>query len=61
MYWGAAKWVPKLRVFKTDANPLLLRMKMDPAGHGWRFRDGTISSKIAHSNWPRCLPSGNYQ
>jgi hypothetical protein len=35
-------------VFKTDANPLLLRMKMDPAGHGWRFRDGTISSKIAH-------------
>jgi oligopeptidase B len=34
MYWGAAKWVAKLRALKTDNHPLLLRMKMDPAGHG---------------------------
>jgi oligopeptidase B len=34
MYWGAAKYVAKLRTLKTDDNPLLLKMKMDPAGHG---------------------------
>ena len=34
MYWGAAKWVAKLRALKTDDHPLLLRMKVDPAGHG---------------------------
>jgi oligopeptidase B len=34
MYWEPAKWVAKLRATKTDARPLLLRMNMDPAGHG---------------------------
>jgi oligopeptidase B len=34
MYWEPAKYVAKLRTLKTDANPLLLRMRMEPAGHG---------------------------
>lgn len=33
MYWEPAKYVAKLRVLKTDANPLLLVTNMD-AGHG---------------------------
>jgi oligopeptidase B len=33
-YWEAAKYVARLRTLKVDSNPLLLRMKMDPAGHG---------------------------
>ncbi len=33
-YWEAAKFVAKVRTLKTDKNPVLLRMKMDPAGHG---------------------------
>jgi oligopeptidase B len=33
-YWEAAKYVARLRTLKTDNNPLLLKMKMDPAGHG---------------------------
>ena len=34
MYWEPAKYVAKLRTLKTDQNPLLLKIKMDPAGHG---------------------------
>lgn len=34
MYWEPAKYVAKLRTLKTDTNPLLLKMKMEPAGHG---------------------------
>ena len=34
MYWEPAKYVAKLRSLKTDGNPLLLKIKMDPAGHG---------------------------
>jgi oligopeptidase B len=34
MYWEPAKYVARLRTMKTDRNPLLLKMKMDPAGHG---------------------------
>jgi oligopeptidase B len=34
MYWEPAKWVAKLRAFKTDTNPLLLKMNTQPAGHG---------------------------
>jgi oligopeptidase B len=34
MYWEPAKYVARLRRMKTDSNPLLLKIKMDPAGHG---------------------------
>ncbi len=34
MYWEPAKYVAKLRTLKTDGNALLLKCKMDPAGHG---------------------------
>jgi oligopeptidase B len=36
MYWEPAKYVARLRAVKTDGNPLLLMMRMDPAGHGGR-------------------------
>jgi len=34
MYWEPAKYVARLRTVKADQNPLLLKIKMDPAGHG---------------------------
>jgi oligopeptidase B len=34
MYWEPAKYVAKLRTLKTDANPLVLKTKIGPAGHG---------------------------
>jgi oligopeptidase B len=34
MYWEPAKWVAKLRAMKTDKNPLLFKINMQPAGHG---------------------------
>ncbi len=34
MYWEPAKYVAKLRSLKTDRNPLHLKIKMEPAGHG---------------------------
>jgi oligopeptidase B len=34
MYWEPAKYVARMRTVKTDSNPLLLKIKMDPAGHG---------------------------
>jgi oligopeptidase B len=34
MYWEPAKYVAKLRATKTDKNPLLLKINLDPAGHG---------------------------
>jgi len=33
MYWEPAKYVAKLRALKTDSNPLLFKINMDPAGH----------------------------
>ena len=33
-YWEAAKFVAKARTLKIDNNPIMLKMKMDPAGHG---------------------------
>ncbi len=33
-YWEAAKWVARLRACKTDANPLLFKIDLTPAGHG---------------------------
>ncbi len=34
MYWEPAKYVAKLRAAKTDTNPLVFHVNMDPAGHG---------------------------
>ena len=34
MYWEPAKYVAKLRALKTDTNPLIFKISMDPAGHG---------------------------
>ena len=34
MYWEPAKYVAKLRALKTDANPLLFKIKLEPGGHG---------------------------
>ncbi|HEX5051059.1 MAG TPA: S9 family peptidase [Planctomycetota bacterium] len=34
MYWEPAKYVARLRSLKTDDHELLLRCKMEPAGHG---------------------------
>lgn len=33
-YWEAAKFVARARTLKADNSPILLKMKMDPAGHG---------------------------
>jgi len=33
MYWEPAKYVAKLRALRTDQNVLLLKTKLDPAGH----------------------------
>jgi len=34
MYWEPAKYVARLRTLKTDSSPLLMKIKMEPAGHG---------------------------
>jgi len=34
MYWEPAKWVARLRALKTDRNPLLFKINLDPSGHG---------------------------
>ncbi len=34
MFWEPAKYVARLRALKTDRNPLLFKIKMEPAGHG---------------------------
>jgi oligopeptidase B len=34
MYWEPAKYVAKLRTLKTDSNPLLFKIKLEPGGHG---------------------------
>jgi oligopeptidase B len=34
MYWEPAKYVARLRTLKTNASPLLLKIKMEPSGHG---------------------------
>ena len=33
-YWEGCKYVARLRALKTDSNPLLLKINLDPAGHG---------------------------
>jgi oligopeptidase B len=34
MYWEPSKYVARLRTLKSDENPLVFKIKMDPAGHG---------------------------
>jgi oligopeptidase B len=34
MYWEPAKYVARLRTLKMDSNQLLMKIKMEPAGHG---------------------------
>jgi len=34
MYWEPAKYVAKVRTLTNGQNPLVLRTKMQPAGHG---------------------------
>jgi oligopeptidase B len=34
MYWEPAKYVARLREMKTDKNPLLFKIKLEPGGHG---------------------------
>ncbi|MBV9296431.1 MAG: S9 family peptidase, partial [Acidobacteriaceae bacterium] len=34
MYWEPVKYVARLRTLRTDNNQFLLKIKMDPAGHG---------------------------
>ncbi|WP_243286343.1 S9 family peptidase [Geothrix terrae] len=52
MYWEPAKYVAKLRTLKTDANPLLLKIKMDPAGHGGASgRYDALKDKAFEAAW----------
>ncbi len=34
MYWEPAKYVARMRARKTDVNPLLFKINLEPAGHG---------------------------
>ncbi|HEX9011267.1 MAG TPA: S9 family peptidase [Holophagaceae bacterium] len=52
MYWEPAKYVARLRTLKTDANPLLLKTKMDPAGHGGASgRYDALKDKAFETAW----------
>jgi oligopeptidase B len=52
MYWEPAKYVAKLRTLKTDTNPLLLKMKMEPAGHGGASgRYDALKDKAFETAW----------
>jgi oligopeptidase B len=52
MYWEPAKYVAKLRTLKTDPNPLLLKIKMDPAGHGGASgRYDALKDKAFETAW----------
>ncbi|MFZ6768322.1 S9 family peptidase [Undibacterium sp. Di26W] len=56
MYWEPAKYVAKLRDYKTDKNPLLLKINM-AAGHGGAsgrydaIREGAFNSAWMLSQW----------
>jgi oligopeptidase B len=52
MYWEPAKYVARLRALKTDGNPLLLKMKMEPAGHGGASgRYDALKDKAFETAW----------
>lgn len=48
MYWEPAKYVARLRTLKTDDNPLLLKMLMEPAGHGGKSGRYDRYLEVAH-------------
>lgn len=56
MYWEPAKYVAKLRAYKTDSNPLLLKTNMG-AGHGGAsgrydaIREGAFNMAWMLSQW----------
>jgi len=53
-YWEPLKWVQKLRVAKTDSNPLLLKTDM-AAGHfsaSDRYNTTNNSTQIAYTHTP---------
>jgi oligopeptidase B len=56
MYWEPAKYVAKLRAYKTDHNPLLLKTNMG-AGHGGAsgrydaIREGAFNMAWMLSQW----------
>jgi protease II len=53
MYWEPAKYVARLRTLKTNDTPLLLKIKMEPAGHGGasgrydRMKDQAFRIRVA--------------
>jgi len=52
MYWEPAKYVAKLRSMKTNTSPLLLKIKMDPAGHGGASgRYDALKDKAFETAW----------
>ena len=53
MYWEPAKYVAKLRTLKTDGNPLLLKVKMDPATMPGSTMGSTTVRKVNQEPAPR--------
>jgi oligopeptidase B len=52
LYHEPAKYVAKLRALKTDSHPLLLKMEMDPAGHGGRSgRYDELKDRALYQAW----------
>jgi oligopeptidase B len=67
MYWEPAKYVARLRASKTDTNPLLFKINMNPAGHGGpsgryeRLRDSAfdyafILGQLGRATTPAAAP-----
>jgi oligopeptidase B len=58
MYWEPAKYIARLRALKTDKNPLLFRIKLEPGGHGGasgrydRLRDTAYDYAFIFSQLP---------
>jgi oligopeptidase B len=61
MYWEPAKYVARLRALKTDDNPLLFKIHMEPAGHGGKsgryeaYRD--VAQDYAFVLWQLAAPT----
>jgi oligopeptidase B len=50
-YWEPAKWVAKLRVTKTDGNPLLLKTELSAGHHGPSGRYGEWRERAFYYAW----------